>query len=83
MVINTNTSAQSSARLLSESTSMLNKSLARLSSGFPARALRPAKTWRSCIAMAGGPWSPGWRMRSGPLRACGRPSRVSLPAGLS
>ena len=33
MVINTNVSAQSSARLLSESTSMLNKSLARLSSG--------------------------------------------------
>jgi len=33
MVINTNTSAQSSARLLSESSSMLSKSLARLSSG--------------------------------------------------
>ena len=33
MVINTNISAQSSARLLSQSTSMLNKSLARLSSG--------------------------------------------------
>ncbi|HVY72106.1 MAG TPA: flagellin [Verrucomicrobiae bacterium] len=33
MVINTNIAAQSSARLLSESTSMLNKSLARLSSG--------------------------------------------------
>ena len=33
MVINTNISAQSSARLLSDSTSMLNKSLARLSSG--------------------------------------------------
>ena len=33
MVINTNVSAQSSARLLSESTSMLSKSLARLSSG--------------------------------------------------
>ncbi len=33
MVINTNTSATSSARLLSESTSMLSKSLARLSSG--------------------------------------------------
>ena len=33
MVINTNTSAQSSARLLSESSSMLAKSLARLSSG--------------------------------------------------
>ncbi|HXI50022.1 MAG TPA: flagellin [Candidatus Saccharimonadales bacterium] len=33
MVINTNISAQSSARLLSESTSMLAKSLARLSSG--------------------------------------------------
>jgi len=33
MVINTNISAQSSARLLSESSSMLSKSLARLSSG--------------------------------------------------
>src|SRR3954467_3408841 len=33
MVINTNTSAQSSARLLGESSSMLAKSLARLSSG--------------------------------------------------
>jgi len=33
MVINTNTSAQSSARLLSESSAMLAKSLARLSSG--------------------------------------------------
>lgn len=33
MVINTNTSAQSSARLLSESSNMLAKSLARLSSG--------------------------------------------------
>jgi flagellin len=33
MVINTNTSAQSSARLLSESSSLLSKSLARLSSG--------------------------------------------------
>jgi flagellin len=33
MVINTNTSAQSSARLLSDSSSMLSKSLARLSSG--------------------------------------------------
>src|ERR1041384_7252625 len=33
MVINTNISAQSSARLLSESSSMLQKSLARLSSG--------------------------------------------------
>src|SRR6266496_808772 len=33
MVINTNVSAQSSARLLSESSSMLSKSLARLSSG--------------------------------------------------
>jgi len=33
MVINTNTSAQSSARLLSQSSSMLSKSLARLSSG--------------------------------------------------
>src|SRR5437016_1620351 len=33
MVINTNISAQSSARLLSESSSMLAKSLARLSSG--------------------------------------------------
>ena len=33
MVINTNISAQSSARLLGESTSMLSKSLARLSSG--------------------------------------------------
>jgi len=33
MVINTNVSAQSSARLLSESSSMLAKSLARLSSG--------------------------------------------------
>jgi flagellin len=33
MVINTNVSAQSSARLLSESSSMLQKSLARLSSG--------------------------------------------------
>lgn len=33
MVINTNMSAQSSARLLSESSSMLSKSLARLSSG--------------------------------------------------
>ena len=33
MVINTNVSAMSSARLLSDSTSMLNKSLARLSSG--------------------------------------------------
>ncbi len=33
MVINSNISATSSARLLSESTSMLNKSLARLSSG--------------------------------------------------
>ena len=33
MVINTNTSAQSSARLLAESSSMLAKSLARLSSG--------------------------------------------------
>ncbi len=33
MVINTNTSAISSARLLSESSSMLSKSLARLSSG--------------------------------------------------
>jgi flagellin len=33
MVINTNTSAQSSARLLSESSSMLAKSLSRLSSG--------------------------------------------------
>ncbi len=33
MVINTNVSAQSSARLLSDSTSMLSKSLARLSSG--------------------------------------------------
>jgi flagellin len=33
MVINTNISAQSGARLLSESTNMLNKSLARLSSG--------------------------------------------------
>ncbi len=33
MIINTNTSAQSSARLLSESSSMLAKSLARLSSG--------------------------------------------------
>ncbi len=33
MVINTNTSAQSSARLLSDSSTMLAKSLARLSSG--------------------------------------------------
>jgi len=33
MVINTNVSAQSSARLLSESSAMLSKSLARLSSG--------------------------------------------------
>jgi flagellin len=33
MVINTNVSAQSSARLLADSTSMLSKSLARLSSG--------------------------------------------------
>jgi flagellin len=33
MVINTNISAQNSARLLSESTTQLNKSLARLSSG--------------------------------------------------
>jgi flagellin len=33
MVINTNVSAESSARLLSQSTAMLNKSLARLSSG--------------------------------------------------
>jgi flagellin len=33
MVINTNTSAQSAARLLSDSSSMLQKSLARLSSG--------------------------------------------------
>src|SRR5437868_1225137 len=33
MVINTNTSAQSSARLLGESSAMLAKSLARLSSG--------------------------------------------------
>jgi flagellin len=33
MVINTNTSAQTSARLLSESSNMLSKSLARLSSG--------------------------------------------------
>jgi flagellin len=33
MVINTNVSAQSSARLLSESSSLLSKSLARLSSG--------------------------------------------------
>jgi flagellin len=33
MVINTNTSAMSSARLLSQSSSLLNKSLARLSSG--------------------------------------------------
>ena len=33
MVINTNVSAQSSARLLSESSNMLSKSLARLSSG--------------------------------------------------
>jgi flagellin len=33
MVINTNVAAQSSARLLSESSSMLSKSLARLSSG--------------------------------------------------
>jgi len=33
MVINTNTSAQSSARLLGESSAMLSKSLARLSSG--------------------------------------------------
>ena len=33
MVINTNTSAQTSARLLSESSSLLSKSLARLSSG--------------------------------------------------
>ena len=33
MVINTNVSAQSSARLLSESSNMLAKSLARLSSG--------------------------------------------------
>jgi flagellin len=33
MVINTNTSAQTSARMLSESSSMLSKSLARLSSG--------------------------------------------------
>ena len=33
MIINTNTSALSSARLLSESSSLLNKSLARLSSG--------------------------------------------------
>ncbi len=33
MVINTNTSAQSSARLLSESSGLLSKSLARLSSG--------------------------------------------------
>src|SRR6266404_5919013 len=33
MVINTNTTAQTSARLLSESSSMLAKSLARLSSG--------------------------------------------------
>jgi flagellin len=33
MVINTNTSAQSSAQLLSQSSSMLSKSLARLSSG--------------------------------------------------
>ena len=33
MVINTNVSAQSSSRLLSESSSMLQKSLARLSSG--------------------------------------------------
>src|SRR5437867_1964851 len=33
MVINTNISALSSARLLSESSSMLSKSLARLSSG--------------------------------------------------
>src|SRR6185503_2615732 len=34
MVINTNISAQSSARLLGESTAMLAKSLARLSSGY-------------------------------------------------
>ena len=33
MVINTNTSAESAARLLSDSTSMLQKSLAKLSSG--------------------------------------------------
>src|SRR5215831_3356062 len=33
MVINTNISAMSSARLLSQSTTLLNKSLARLSSG--------------------------------------------------
>ena len=33
MVINTNISAQSSARMLSESTNLLSKSLARLSSG--------------------------------------------------
>lgn len=33
MVINTNMSAQSSARLLGESSAMLAKSLARLSSG--------------------------------------------------
>jgi flagellin len=33
MVINTNVSAQSNARLLAESTSLLQKSLARLSSG--------------------------------------------------
>ncbi|MFA6546134.1 MAG: flagellin, partial [Limisphaerales bacterium] len=33
MVINTNTSAQSSARLLGESSALLAKSLARLSSG--------------------------------------------------
>src|ERR1043165_10300417 len=33
MVINTNVSAQSSSRLLSESSSTLSKSLARLSSG--------------------------------------------------
>jgi flagellin len=33
MVINTNTAAQSNARLLAESTTQLNKSLARLSSG--------------------------------------------------
>src|SRR6202007_3335549 len=33
MVINTNISAQTGARLLSESSSMLSKSLARLSSG--------------------------------------------------
>lgn len=39
MIINTNVSASNSARLLAESTSMLSKSLARLSSG--SRLVRP------------------------------------------